>query len=135
MPAVTSDGLHDQHTLQQAAVGDRHAEERAIRIFARLRKVLETGMLGRVGEDLWSHLLGHETRQAFGDPHPHAADALRPQADRCGQHEIGSIRLQQVHRAHVGFEPALDQVHDVGQRLRGAPALGNQPADLLERPE
>ena len=61
--------------------------------------------------------------QPFAEPHPDAADALGPQADRGGQHQVGAIGLEQVHRADVGLEPPLNQVHDVRQRLRGAAAL------------
>ena len=37
--------LHDEHALQHAAIDDRHAEERAIRILSRLAEVLEARML------------------------------------------------------------------------------------------
>ena len=38
------DRLHDEHALQQAAIDDRHAEERAVGILAGLGKVLEARM-------------------------------------------------------------------------------------------
>ena len=99
------------------------------------RKVLEARMRRRVGDDLRPQLLGDQSGQAFGQPHADAADALRPQADGRGEHQVGAIGLEQVDRADVGLEPALDQVDDVGQRFGGVAALRDQPADFFERPE
>ena len=129
------DGLHDQHALQQPAIDDRHAEERAVRVLAGLAEVLEARMRRRVGDDLRPQLLGDQAGQALGQPHADAADALRPQADRRRQHQVGAIGLEQVDRADVGLEPLLNQVDDVGQRLGGLPLSRDQPADLFERPE
>ena len=92
-------------------------------ILARLPEVLEAGMRRRIGNDMGSQLFGHQPGQPFGEPHPDAADALRPEANRGGQHQIGAIRLQQVDRADVGLEPLPDQMHDVGQRFGGVAAL------------
>ena len=44
-------------------------------------------------------------------------------------------RLEQVDRADVGLEPALDQVDDVVERFGRVAAVRDEPADLLERPE
>ena len=88
-----------------------------------------------VGDDLRPQLLGDQAGQAFGQPHADAADALGPQADGRGQHQVGAIGLEQVDRADVGVEPPLNQVDDVGQRLGGVAALRDEPADFLERPE
>ena len=99
------------------------------------RKYLKRGCVVGVGDDLRPQLLGDQAGEPFGEPHAHAADALGPQADRGGQHQVGAIRLEQVDRADVGVEPALNQVDDVGQRLGRVAALGDQPADFLERPE
>ena len=99
------------------------------------RKYLKRGCVVGVGDDLRPQLLGDQARQAFGEPHPHAADAFGPQADRRREHQVGAVRLEQVDRADVGLEPALNQVDDVGQRLGGVAALRDQPADFFERPE
>ena len=74
------DRLHDQHALQQAAIDDRHAEERAIRILAGLAEVLEARMRRRVGDDLRLQLFGDEAGEPFGEPHADAADAFRAAA-------------------------------------------------------
>ena len=72
------DGLHDQHTLQQAAIHQRHAEEGVIRIFTRLAEVLEPRMPHGVGDDERLELLGHQSGQPFCRPHAHMPDTLRP---------------------------------------------------------
>ena len=88
-----------------------------------------------VGDDLRPQLLGDQAGQALGQPHAHPADALGPQADGRGEHQVGAIGLEQVDRADVGLEPLLDQIDDVAERLGGVAALRHQPADFLERPE
>jgi hypothetical protein len=129
------DGLHDEDALKQPAIDHRHAEKRMVQILASLLEILEARMHRRIGDTLRPQLLGHEAGQSFGEAHPNSADALGPKPNRDGQHEIGAIRLQQVDRADVRFEPLLNQVDDVGQRLGGVAALGDQPADFLEGPE
>ena len=117
------DGLNDEHALEHAAIDDRHAQERPIRIFARFPEVLEPRMQRRVRDDLRPQLLGHEAGEALGEPHPDAADALRAQTDCRGQHQVGAIRLQQIDGADIGLEPRPNQMDDVGQRLGGVAAL------------
>ncbi len=82
-----------------------------------------------------NQLLCDESGQALGQAHSHAANAVLLEADRRGQHQIGPIGLKQIDRADVGLEPALNQVHDVGQRLRRVAPLGNQSGDFLESPQ
>ena len=127
--------LDDEYPLEQAAIDDRHAEKGAIGIFARFLKVLEARMQRGVGEYLRLECFGHEAGEAFAEAHPHAADALRAEADGGRKDQVRPIRLQQVDRADIGFEPLPDEMDDVGQRLRGVAALGNEPADFLERPQ
>jgi hypothetical protein len=74
-------------------------------------------MRHRVGDADRAHSFGDEPCETLGDSHPHAADAFLSQADGCGQNERDAIRIQEVHRAHVGAEPALNQVDDVRQRF------------------
>ncbi len=59
------DRLNDEHALQQSAFDDGNAEERAIRIFARLRKVLEPRVRGGVGDELRAEALGDQARESF----------------------------------------------------------------------
>ena len=65
-------------------------------------KYLKRGCVVGVGDDLRPQLLGDQAGQPFGEPHPHAADALGPQADRRRQHQVRAIGLEQVDRADVG---------------------------------
>ena len=102
MKARGSIGLHDQHALQQAAIDDRHAEKRAVRILARLAEVFEPRVRRRIRDDLRPQLLGDETGQALGQPHADPADALGAEADRCREHEVGAVGLEQVDRTDVG---------------------------------
>ena len=129
------DRLDDEHALQQSALDDRHAEKRAIRVFARFRKVLEAGMCGGIGDELRSEAFGDQTREPFRQAHPDAPDAFRAQADRRREHQVGAVGLQEIDRTDVGLESPLDQVDDVVQRLGRVPARRHQPADFLERPE
>ena len=126
--------LHDEDALQHAAFDDRHAEERAIGILARLGKILEAWMRRGVGDELRLGELGNQAGKALGQPHADAADTLGAQADRRREHEVRAIGFEQVDRADVGTEPALNQVHDVVEGLRGVAARRHQPPDLLERP-
>ncbi len=129
------DGLDDEHALQQPALDDRHAEKRAIGVFARLGKVLEAGMRGGIGDKLRPHALGDEAGQALRQSHADAADALGAQADGRRQHEIGAIGFEEVDRADVGLEPPLDQMDDVVEGFRRVAARRHQPADFFQRPE
>ena len=129
------DRLDDEDALQQAAIDDRHAEERAIGILARLGKVLEARMRRGIGDELRLGALGHQAGEALGQAHADAADALGAQADRRREHEVRAIGLEQVDRADVGVEPPLDQVDDVVEGLRGVAARRDQPPDFLERPQ
>ncbi len=127
--------LHHEHALQHATVHHRHAEEGAERILSRVLEVLEPRMRGRVVHDHGPHLLGDEADEPFGEPHAYAAHALGPQPDRGREHEIRAIGLEQVDGAHVGREPALNQVDDVGERLGRVAAARDEIAELVERPE
>jgi hypothetical protein len=80
------------------------------------RKVLEARMHGGVGDAL-RRSCSATSRRALPTAACGPADALGPQADRRGEHQVGAIGLEQVDRADVGLEPALDQVDDVRQRL------------------
>ena len=104
-------------------------------ILARFGKVLEARVRCGVGDKLRPQPLGDEAGESLGQSHPDAADALGAQADRRGEHQIGAIRFQQVDRADIGLEPALDQMHDVVERLGGIAARRDEPADFFERPE
>ena len=56
----------------------------------------------------------HQAGEAFAEAHADASDALWPQPDRRGQHEVGAIGLQQIDRADIRRELALNQLDDVG---------------------
>ena len=128
-------GLDDEHALDHPLLDQRDAQEGVVGVLAGLAEVLEPRMLGGVLDHDRPELLGHEARQALVHPHPHPADALGAEADRRRQHQVRPVGLDQVDRADVGLEPLLDQLDDVGQRLRRLPFLGDQAADLVRRQE
>ena len=128
------DGLHHQHALQQAAVDERDAEERAIRILAGVLEVLEAWMRGRVVHDQRPQLLGDEADEAFVEPHADPADAIGLQADRGGEDQVRAVGAEQVDGADVGAEAALNELDDVGQRLGGVAGHRGEAADVVERP-
>ncbi len=129
------DRLHHQHAHQQPAIQDGNTQEGSIRIFARLVEVFEARMCGGVSQDLRPELLGDQSGKTFGEPHAHAPDTLRPEADRGREHEADAVGLQEIDGTDVGVEPAFDQVYEVVERLRRIAAVRYEPADLLERPE
>lgn len=104
-------------------------------ILAGFAEVLEAGMLGGVFDHLRTQLFSDEAGQAFGQFHPDAADALWPQADGGRQHERRPIRFEEVDGADVGLKRALDELHDVGERLRRVAAVRHEAGDFFERPE
>ena len=127
------DGLHDQNALQHASVDQRNPEKRLIGIFAGFAEVLETRVILHLADVYRTHLLGHQTGQALMHSHAQSADRLRPQSDRRGQHQVGAVRFQQVHRADIGVKAPGNQGDDVPQRLRRLAALGGELANLLQR--
>ena len=129
------DRLHDEHALQQSLVDERYAEERVVRVFARLAEIFESRMPGRILDHLRLQLLADEAGQTFRQPHAHAPDAARPQADRRREHERRAIGLEQIHRTHVGVECALYQLDDVGERFLRVSAVRDEVTDLFKSPE
>ena len=65
-------GLHDEDALQGAALDQRDAEERVVRILSGLGEVFETRMLKGVGDHHRRHLLSDETGQPLVETHPDA---------------------------------------------------------------
>jgi hypothetical protein len=66
------------------------------------------------------------------DCHAQLADALSPKADGRSQHQIGSIRLEQICRTNVSIESLGNQCHDVHQRFGGLTLLRRKVGDLLQ---
>ena len=81
-------GLHHQHALQHAAIDQRHAQERAILVFARFLEVFVARMLARVGHGHGEQLLGDQARETFVQGHAQRADASRMKAQRGGKHQV-----------------------------------------------
>jgi hypothetical protein len=65
-------------------------------------------MEGGVLDDDGTKLLGHQPGQAFLEFHADLTDALRAESDGGGQHQIGPIRLDQVHRADIAAKMVLE---------------------------
>src|SRR4029453_11372062 len=106
-----------------------------VRVLAGFLEVLEPRVTGRVLHDERAKLLADQSGQPLAQPHPHAADAFRPQPYGRSQHQRRSIGLEEVDRADVAFESPLNELDDVGQRFSGVAAVGNQAADLLPGPQ
>jgi hypothetical protein len=125
-------GLHYQYALQNSPVDEWNPEERLVIIFPGFREVLEA----RVSECLLhghrTHLFRDEPRQSFVNCHSQMADALASQADRCGQHQVGSIGLQQISRTNIGIEALGNECDDVHQRFGGLSLFRRQVGDFLQ---
>ncbi len=125
--------LHHQHAFQRAALDERHAQKRAVRVFARLREVLEARMLEGVGDRHRRHPLAHQAGQSFVQAHAHLADRLGLESNRGAQDQFAALRNEKVHRTDGGAKTPLDETDDVRQRLARVVAVGDQLADLFER--
>ena len=118
---------------RHATVNQRNPEKGLIGVFAAFTEVLKARVILHLADVYRTHLLGHQTGKALVHSHAQRADRLRLQSDRRGQHQVGAIRFQQVHRADIGVKAAGDQGDDVPQRLRRLAALGGELANLLQR--
>jgi hypothetical protein len=128
-------GLDDQHALKQPSIDEGNTQEGVVRVFSRLAEILEPRMLRRILHDLRPQLFADEPGQPFRQAHADASDAVGAQPDGGSQHQGGAVRFEQVHRADVRLERALDELDDVVERLGRMAAVGNEMADFLERPE
>ncbi len=127
--------LHDEHALQDTAIDHGNAEERMVGILARFRKIFETRVRGRIRHDDRTHLLRDETDEAFARAHPDTAHAVGPQPNRGGEHEAGTIGLEQINGADVGGKATPDEMDDVGEGNGRGPAMRDEPADFVEGPK
>src|SRR4051812_42550308 len=103
-----------------------------IEVLARFWKILEARMGKGVIDGDRCESFGDQPRQAFIEPHAHAADALGAQADRGAEDELATLGLEEIDRADVGAEAALDKVDDISQRLVRVVAVRDELADLLQ---
>ena len=126
------DGLHDQNALQNAAIDERNSEERLVGVFARFTEVFEARMIFDLLDGDRPHLFRHKAREPFVHCHAKSADALRAKSERRGQHEVGSVRFQQIGRTDVGLKPASDQSDDIHEGLGWLAALRREIADLFQ---
>ena len=116
---------------RHAAVDHRHAEKRLIVFLARFAEIFEARMRFHLMHGDRPHLFRHQSGKSFVQTQAQRTDALRPQADGGGQHEIGAVRLQQIGGANVGLEAPRDQRHNVHQSFGRLAAFLGQVADFL----
>ncbi len=126
------DGLHDQHALQDPAIDEGNPEEGLKAFFAGFAKKLEARMVLDLLHGDRADLLGYQAGEAFVERQAEDADTLGAQSECGGQHEVGSIRLEQISRADIGLKTPGNQSDDVHEGFGRLAALGRQGADLLQ---
>ena len=100
--------LHDEHAHHRAAAQDRHAEEGAVDLLARLRAVGEGGVRLRVGERERLGLAGDQADQALAGAHGGEVDRFAVEAFGGVEFER-TVFAQDIDRADLGHEVAGDQ--------------------------
>ncbi|KAF1067774.1 MAG: hypothetical protein GAK45_01571 [Pseudomonas citronellolis] len=108
--------LHHQHTHHPTVVDDRRAEERGVALLASLGEVAIARVLGGVLQVQRLFPGTDQADQAFVRRHAHLADGALVQTLGGHQHEAVALRVEQVHRAHLGAHGLLDPLHDDAQR-------------------
>ena len=127
------DGLQDQDALQHAAIDQRNTEKALVSVFSCFAKIFETRMFLCVREGKRPHLFGNQSGEAFTERHAQCADALRPEATRCGEHEICAVWLEQINRADIGLESARDQCHHIAESFCRLATVFCQISNFFQR--
>ena len=124
--------LNNQHSLQNAAIDQWHAQKRTVLFLTGPLEVLEARMASHVVNGYGNHLLRDQASQALVQWHAQRSDAARVKTKRGGQNQVRTIRLQQIGRAHVGSEPLGDQCHYVRERIGRLAPLRCKVRNLLQ---
>ena len=126
------DRLHDQNTLQDAAIDQRHPQEGLVSVFSRVFEILKPRMVLDLTDSHRVHLLGDESGKSFMNCHAQPADALAPESNRGSEHQIGAVRFQQIGGTDIRVEPVGDEGHDVHQRLGRLTTVDRQVRNLFK---
>ena len=118
--------------MQHSSIDQRNPEKRLIGILASLFEILEARVLLGVFHGDGPHLLGNQPRKPFIQAEAQSPDGLRAEPYRRCQHEIGPVRLEKIYRAHLGLEPAGNQLHHIHQGFCWFATLAREVAYLLE---
>ncbi len=124
--------LHHQNTLQHAPVYEWNTQKGLKGIFSRFLEVLEARMVLHLFHRDRAHLFRHQPGQTLVHRHAQSANALRPQAEGRGQHQIGPVRLQKIGRTHIRIESPGDQGHHIHEGFGGFAALLREVPNLLQ---
>jgi hypothetical protein len=101
-------------------------------ILACLAEILEPWMIPSLFYSDGPDFLSHKSGQPFMKTHPQCADALRPKADRGGEHQRRAVGFEQVGRAHIRLKTIGNQGGDIHQRLNGLAGFPCEISDILE---
>ena len=124
--------LDHQHADGPPAAQQRHAEERVIGVFARLRPVRErrvSGCVDQIERAAQPHDLAD---QAFAGLHPGDVDGVGIQAFGGEQLHL-AVGAPQVDRAHLGHHGERDDAHHHVEALLGGAAPGKRLPDLPQQ--
>ncbi len=124
--------MNYQNALQNSPVDERNPKERLVSIFAGFREVFETRVTVSLLHRHRPHLFRHQARQPFVDRHPQAADALPPKSHSCGQHQIGSIGLEQIRGTNIRLKSLCNQSDNVHQGFGGLTLFRRKVGDFLQ---
>ncbi len=126
------DGLHHQHSLQHTAVQQRHSKKGLEVILIGFAKILESRMRLHLLHRHRAHLFRYQARQPFMQRQPQRADAMRAQSEGRRQHQVRSIRLQEISGTDVHLKTLGDQRDHVHQSLCGLAAYLRERTDFIQ---
>src|SRR5208282_2228508 len=88
-------------------------------------------MIADIGNGDGNKLFRDQAREALAERHAQGPDRARMQAKRRSQHEVRTVRLQQIGGADVRMEARSDQRHNVHQGVGWLAALFGEARNLF----
>ena len=126
------DRLDNENAKQNGSIDEWNTEKRLVGIFTRFTKVLEPRVILHLLHGDREHVFGDKARETFVQSEAKSANTLTPKSHCCGQHEVGSIGFQQIHRTHIGLKTFRDQSDHIHES-RGRSAAFRQISDFFQR--
>jgi hypothetical protein len=88
--------LHNENTLENATVDERHAQKRVIDLLPGFSEVLKTRVIPGVLHGYRHYLFRDQADEALVERHAQGANASRVETKGRCQHQVRSIRLKQI---------------------------------------
>ena len=127
-----SDGLNYQYALQNTTIYQWNSQERLISVLACFTEIFKTWMSFHLFHRDRGNLLRHQPCQSFVQSHAKGSHALGAEPESRRQHQVRSIRFQQIRRANISLKTFGDQGDDIHESFGGFAALSRQVTDLIQ---